>query len=157
MTHLQAALIDYGRLMGRLNGRLGPDTLNVVECQFTLSKAVSAACLVSPPESKACYNNCFNLVHQLKGAEYCLGYTISRRCPVPLEHAWIMHEGIYYDPTFSWLGRMNDPDDCVYGVAHQLTAEDLIWFVCGGGDETDACPPHINSWVRSQIRLAAAC
>jgi hypothetical protein len=58
---------------------------------------------------KACFYNARRLVLAAKGLEYCEGYALRAKVPLPIHHAWAVKGGeTVIDPTWS------EPEDCEY-------------------------------------------
>lgn len=132
--------------------------LKFVTCEETPSEVVSQTLDIVHPEVKACYDNSFTSVCFLKDATYCLGYTLSNRVPIAIEHAWIKHDGKYYDPTFLWHNRQSAPDDCAYMVLHEFNRQELLAFLkLQEADGGDVYPPDMLRVMRlgHAARIAA--
>jgi hypothetical protein len=52
---------------------------------------------------KECFNNSFNFVSE-NGGRYILGYYFMNGV-IPIEHAWVFHEGSHYDITLKDIGE----------------------------------------------------
>ena len=144
-----AQLKDYFHVACKFEPEWVKD-FQIVECETQASDKVLSAMQIVEPEVKACYNNSFDMICQLECGHYCLGYTMSSRVPIPIEHAWIEYEGKYYDPTFLHLGVMSEPEDCGYARLYKLTRGELLQFLDAQfeGGYSSAGLPDIYSWTR---------
>jgi hypothetical protein len=57
---------------------------------------------------KACFYNARRLVLAAKGLEYCEGYAIRAKIPLPIHHAWAVKGETVIDPTWG------EPETCEY-------------------------------------------
>lgn len=48
---------------------------------------------------KQCYRNTWVAVTSDRSLQYYEGFVVSKSCPIPLEHSWIVSNGIVIDPT----------------------------------------------------------
>lgn len=72
-------------------------------------------------KQKACFNNAFLTLSHNKNAYYVLGYVVYHG--IPIEHAWIKENNIYYDVTL-------DPtkQDTYFSVA-EFTLDEIYPYV----------------------------
>jgi hypothetical protein len=161
MSELQKSLEDYLAFSAQHSSHY--PQWEFVEVETEATSAVKFAMGISRPRVKECFNNSLNMIFSMHRARYCLGFTISRRCPIPIEHCWIEQDEKHYDPTFMWLDRMSDPDDCAYAMLYRLSRDDLMWYL--GLREYEprgeiATPPDIQAWFavkQARKNLAVAC
>lgn len=92
-------------------------------------------------EIKACFNNSYHLVESLfayKDICYVLGYAVTQG--IPIEHAWIKMDGIYYDLTWQKFSSIGEK----YYSLIEFDHNELFNFVLQG----DNSPPSVDTILR---------
>lgn len=88
--------------------------------------------MVKQAKFKMCFNNSFDAVARTMGAKYVLGFGLSI---IPVEHAWVQIEGVYYDPTWEKHSALGG----VYAKVIELDLDELAEVM----NQNDETPPSL--------------
>jgi hypothetical protein len=93
-------------------------------------------------EMKACYRNSALLtlsplsIEGNEKVEYCFGYALKH---IPMEHAWLCIDGVYYDATWEKFTDIGEH----YFLLKKFNKEELFKFM----EKTDFVAPDLQSLV----------
>lgn len=98
--------------------------LRSIEVSKMTGKVKEAASVIVKP--KACYDNCFNLAHQLN-VTYVLGVAFMSSIPYPIAHAWLKIDDQYIDPTLETV--FEDIEHYSYLSLVEIPAKEILSVV----------------------------
>lgn len=135
-------VLDHVRLNAALMG-VDPDIVQEVSVAPLDSKhrrALRRVCAL-----KACFTNAFHLLDHLPGSRYVLGYWHSI---IPVEHAWVEHGGVYFDPTYDCLLESRGHDKGRHFALFSFSLEEVYGMTVASG----GYPPDLYHvlWQRSE-------